>query len=293
MNEETGSPPSVGELLKEARETQGLSREQLATELKLPLRLLIALEADDWSAIPHGRERPLARQLAARLNMDLEHHPDALGLVPGAAIEVPSDPKTERLEQGAMVLLGIGSLTLLAWLVIPGRSLRGRAPAAWLDKAPPSVVAPPPPRPTGPNPVLGELLPEAPITHEGVLVILRAQDVCDAEAQGVDGIKLAKSLQISEPWKFRVKAPFQLSLSNAGVVRVEVAGQSVPTGASVGQSWSGRFDDNGIWRRPRPEPVPVGPQTQESAPEQPPPPPEVEQGEEGSPKTPTDPPPEK
>ncbi|HET8900371.1 MAG TPA: RodZ domain-containing protein, partial [Holophagaceae bacterium] len=88
-----------------------------------------------------------------------------------------------------------------------------------------------------------------------------------------DGVKLARSLQVSDPWKLRVKAPFQLSLSNAGVVQVEVAGKPVATGASVGQPWSGRFDENGVWRRPRPQPVPVEPLTQEPAPEQPPPPP--------------------
>jgi len=269
MNDE--SRP-VGSLLREAREAQGLSREQLAAELKLPQRLLAAIEADEWDAVPPGRERPLARQLAARLNMDLDHHPDALGLVPGAASDARSDPKLERLERGSMVALGLGSMALLAWLVIPGPSLRGRGAAAWLDKAPPRAVPPPPPRADGPNPVLGELLPEESITSAGILVSLRAQDACDAEVVGADGLKVARALQVSDPWKLRVKGPFQLSLSNAGVVQVEVAGKPVATGASVGQAWSARFDENGVWRRPRPLPVPAEPLTQEPAPEQPLPP---------------------
>lgn len=268
-------PRSLGSLLKEAREALDLSREQLATELKLPLRLLAAIESDDWDAVPPGRERPLARQLAARLRMDLDHHPDALGLVPGGGPEAQIDPRLERLERGAMVAVGLGSVALLAWLVIPGPSLRGHSDAAWLDIAPQRMVPPPPPKSDGPNPVLGELLPEAPITAEGILVSLRAQDSCEAEAVGADGVKLARSLQVSDPWKLRVKAPFQLSLSNAGVVQVEVAGKPVATGASVGQPWSGSFDENGVWRRPRPLPVPAEPLTQEPAPEQPPPPPEV------------------
>lgn len=262
--------PSVGRLLREAREAMGLSLEDLAEELKLSPRLLAAMEADEWSAIPPGRERPLARQLAARLRMDLDHHPDALGLVPGAAMEAPPDPEQERLERGAMIALGIGSLALLAWLVIPGRSLRGHNPAAWLDKAPPQAVPPPPPRADGPYPVLGELLPDAPVTREGILLSLRAQDACDAEVVGADGVKLARGLQVSDPWKLRVKAPFVLSLSNAGVVQVEVGGKPFTTGAGVGQPWRGRFDENGVWRRPRPAPLPVEPRTQEPAPEQPP-----------------------
>ncbi|HTL98872.1 MAG TPA: helix-turn-helix domain-containing protein, partial [Holophagaceae bacterium] len=94
---------SIGKLLREAREEMGLSRDQLASELKIPVRLLTSVESDEWDAVPPGRERPLARQLAARLHMDLDHHPDALGLVPGTATEAPSDPKLERLERAAMV----------------------------------------------------------------------------------------------------------------------------------------------------------------------------------------------
>lgn len=268
---ETGAP-ALGRMIHEAREAAGLGLDQLASELKVPIRILLAVEADDWNAVPPGLERPLARQLAARLNMDLEHHPDALGLVPGATGEALHDPKLEKLERGAMVGLGLGSVALLAWLFIPGGSLRGRTEAAWLDKAPPISVPPPPPKADGPYPVLGEMLPEAPVTEKGILVVLRAQDACDAEIIGADGVKLARPLQVSDPWKLRVKGPFTLSLSNGGVVQVEVAGRPVPQSASVGQAWNGRFDENGSWLRPKPPPVQPGPLTQEPSPDQPPPP---------------------
>ena len=262
-------PRGLGRMLREAREEQGLSRDQLAAELKIPMRLLAAVEEDRWSAVPPGRERPLARQLAARLRMDLDNHPDALGLLPGQAVDAPADPRLERLERGAMVALGLGSVALLAWLVIPGRSLRGKPEASWLAKAPAHLVPPLPPRADGPYPVLGELLPDAPRTAEGLLLTLRAQDACDAEVVGADGVKLARSLQVSDPWKLRVKGPFTLNLSNAGVVQIEVAGRPVASGASVGEAWSGRFDENGQWLRPKPPPVPAGPLTQEPAPDQP------------------------
>lgn len=179
--------PTVGSLLRRAREERGLSQESLAEELKLPLRLLRAIEADEWGAVPPGRQRPLARQLAARLRMDLEHHPDALGLLPGGPGDTAPDPGLERLERGAMAAVGLGSIALLAWLLIPGPSLRSRAQPSWMDKAPPRAVPPPPPRADGPYPVLGELLPEAPVTAEGLLITLRAQDACDAEVVGADG----------------------------------------------------------------------------------------------------------
>jgi len=269
---------TIGRLMRDAREAQGLGLDQLASELKVPVRILLAMEADDWESLPPGRARPLARQLAARLSMDLDHHPDALGLVPGAVQEAPPDPKLERLERGAMVGLGLGSIALLAWLVIPGRSLRGTPREAWLDQAPSRLVPPPPPKADGPYPVLGELLPSAPVTAEGILVVLRAQDACDAEVVGADSRKLARSLQVSDPWKLRVKGPFTLSLTNAGVVQVEVAGKPVPLSAGVGQAWTGRFGENGDWIRPKPPPVPAEPITQEPAPEQPAPPPAPDGG---------------
>ena len=279
-------PLGLGSMLREAREEQGLSRDQLATELKIPLRLLAAMEEDRWGAVPPGRERPLARQLAARLRMDLDHHPDALGLLPGQAAEAPADPRLERLERGAMVAVALGSVALLAWLVIPGRSLRGQSDPTWLAKAPSRLVPPPPPRADGPYPVLGEMLPDAPRTAEGLLVTLRAQDACDAEVVGADGVRLARSLQVSDPWKLRVKGPFTLSLTNAGVVQIEVAGRAVASGASVGEAWSGRFDENGQWLRPKPPPVPAGPLTQEPSPDQAPAPPPDQAPETASSPTP-------
>ncbi|MBS1766186.1 MAG: helix-turn-helix domain-containing protein [Acidobacteria bacterium] len=279
MSEDGTGAPALGRMIHEAREAAGLGLDQLASELKVPVRILLAVEADDWDAVPPGLERPLARQLAARLNMDLEHHPDALGLVPGATGEAPPDPKLEKLERAAMAGLGLGSVALLAWLFIPGGNLRGRTEASWLEKAPPIAVPPPPPKADGPDPVLGEMLPEAPITEKGILVLLRAQDACDAEITGADGVKLSRSLQVSDPWKLRVKGPFSLSLSNGGVVQVEVAGRPVPPSASVGQAWNGRFDENGSWLRPKPPPVPAGPLTQEPSPDQPAP----DSGEEADP----------
>ena len=271
---EAGAVQGIGKLLRAAREELGLSLDLVASELKIPMRLLIAIESDEWDAVPPGRGRPLARQLAARFHMDLDHHPDALGLLPGKTAEPPSDPRLERLERAAMAAVGVGSVALLAWLVIPGPNLRERASPSWLAKSPARLVPPPPPRAGGAYPVLGEMLPEEPATAEGILVVLRAQDACDAEVVGADGVKLARPLQVSDPWKLRVKGPFSISLSNAGVVQVEIAGRPVPVGASVGEAWSGRFDENGAWIRPKLPPVPAEAPTQEPAPEQPQAPPE-------------------
>jgi transcriptional regulator with XRE-family HTH domain len=254
--------PSVGQLLREAREARGLTREKLAMELKLPLRHLEAIEGDDWAALPPGRSRPLARQLADRLEVDLEDHTGAFQVVPGAQELDPPDPRQERLERVVMALLTAASVLVVLWLVVPGPRL-GRRPA------PNSLVAltrpslPPPPVPSSsPFPVLGELLPEAPLNEQGILVSLRSLDTCNVHIEpqlSLSGSQvLTHTLQVSEPWRLRVKGPFTLTLDNAGVVNVEVAGQRIPHGQSVGESWTGRFGADGRWLRPSPPELPEG-----------------------------------
>ena len=252
---------TVGQLLEQARTAKGLTRERLALELKLPLRHLEAIEADDWASLPPGRPRPLARQLAQRLGVDLEYHTGAFQIVPGVRELEPPDPRQERLERMVMGLLTAASVLVVLWLVVPGPRL-GRKPApSYLAGLPKATLPPPPPPSVAPYPVLGELLPEAPLNDQGILVSLRAMDACEVrlEPQPDAGAPLARTLRVSEPWRLRVKGAFTLFLDNAGVVNVEVAGLRVPHGQSVGEAWTGRFDAEGHWLKPVPPPLPEEP----------------------------------
>jgi DNA-binding XRE family transcriptional regulator len=250
---------TVGQLLREARVANGLSRESLAHELKLPMRCIEAIETDDWESLPPGRARPLARQIADRLQVDLDLHTGAFQVVPGSIELSPPDPRQERLERIVMAGLTLASLAIVAWLVVPGPSL-GRKPApAYLTGFSRAPLPPPPPPAPGPYPVLGELLPEAPIDEHGILVSLRAMDTCEARIQGDDGTVLLHTLRVSEPWRIRVKGPFLLMLDNAGVVGVEVAGIRIQHGQSVGAAWTGHFDAEGHWLKPAPASLPNAP----------------------------------
>lgn len=248
---------TAGQLLQGARVAKGLSREALALELKLPLRHIEAIEADDWEALPPGRSRPLARQLAERLGVDIEFHTGAFQTVPGVRELDPPDPRQERLERVVMGLLTAASVLVVLWLVVPGPSL-GRKPApTYLSALPKATLPPPPPPSTAPYPVLGELLPEAPLNDQGILVSLRAMDTCEVKLEpGLETGAQAqvRTLRVSEPWRLRVKGPFALALDNAGVVNVEVAGRRIPHGQSVGEAWTGQFDAEGRWLNP-PKPV--------------------------------------
>ncbi len=254
--------PSVGQLIRKAREAKGLSREKLAMELKLPLRHLEAIEGDDWAALPPGRPRPLARQLAEWLDLDLEYHTGAFRILPGVPELDPPDPRQERLERVVMALLTAASVVVVLWLVVPGPSLGRKPPLNHLVALSKPTLPPPPIASSSPYPVLGELLPEAPLNEQGTLVSLRALDTCEVRIESATdllGQPQSRTLRLSEPWRLRVKGPFTLLLDNAGVVNVEVAGRRIPHGQSVGESWTGRFDGEGRWLRPAPPDLPEGP----------------------------------
>jgi transcriptional regulator with XRE-family HTH domain len=252
---------SVGQLLREAREDKGLTLEELSSELMLPLRHIEAIEGDHWDALPPGRPRPLARQLAQRLGVDLEFHTGAFQVVPGVQELDPPDPRQERLERIVMGLLTAASMLVVLWLVVPGPSLGRKPPPSYLAGLARPTLPPPPAPSTSPYPVLGELLPEAPLNEQGVLVSLRGMDTCEVriEPPAEAGVApLVHTLRISEPWRLRVKGPFTILLDNAGVVNVEVAGRRIPHGQSVGESWNGHFDAEGRWLRPAPPALPEG-----------------------------------
>jgi transcriptional regulator with XRE-family HTH domain len=252
---------SVGQLIQRAREAKGLTLEELAKELKLPPRHLKAIEGDHWEALPPGRARPLARQLAARLEVDLEYHTGAFQIVPGVKELPPPDPRQERLERVVMGLLTVTSVLVALWLVVPGPALGRKPPPSYLTGLTRPTLPPPPKPSDSPYPVLGEFLPEAPLNEQGALVSLRGLDTCnvriEAEAEP-SRPPLLHTLRVSEPWRLRVKGPFTINLDNAGVVNVEVAGRRVPHGQNVGESWTGQFDAKGRWLKPAPPKLPLG-----------------------------------
>lgn len=263
-----------GDLIRQAREAKGLSREVLARQLNIPLGFLEGLESGTWDALPSGRERPLARQVAERLGVDPSLHAEAWADLPGEWAEEEESPGQDKRERIVMAVLAVGSLGLIAWLILPGPRLRNPSLTTVPTMADPTAPAPKTPLPAQPYPVLGEAIPEAPRTEEGILVVLRTADRCEARVSG-EGLDLRRTLQVSEPWKFRVKGAFALELDNAGVVTVQVAGQIIRHGQSVGEGWKGLFDGQGLWQRPIPpqEPPPTAPEI-EIEPE-----PEPEKGE--------------
>jgi len=258
----------LGERLRLARVARGMSQESLARELRLPLHLLVAIENEDWKRVPPGRERPLARLVARKVGLDLAEHRDAFEALPGGHGQEAPNPRREAMERVLMAAISVSCFAVILWLLVPGRGLRSKIPAteSARSQGPSPAYAPAPV--TGPYPVLGEVLPEAPITDEGIRVSLRAMDTCEAQVKSDSGVQM-HSLRVSEPWSIRVKGPFTLSLDNAGVVEIEVAGRRVQHGKIVGESWTGAFGADGLLQLPpKPKiesPPPTAPETEPEA----------------------------
>jgi transcriptional regulator with XRE-family HTH domain len=269
-----GGPAGIGEVLRRTRIAQGLSLFVLAHELNLSVPILEAVEAEAWERLPPGRERPHTRQIAERLGVDLASFPEQWNQLPGALEQEPPDPRRESLERVLVSAITVGSLALLLWLVVPGPSLK-RAPQASAMKDIESGPTPWTPKdPAGPYPVVGEVLPEVSVNEEGVLISMRAMDTCEAivqglpqgqqDLQGASGPAQRRTLRVSEPWSLRVKGPFTVSLDNAGVVALEVAGRHIRHGRTVGEPWLGRFGPLGEWILPQeatPQNPPSAPET--------------------------------
>jgi hypothetical protein len=234
----------IGAILRAARVAKGLNQQTLSRDLRMPMHLLAAIEAEDWPKVPTGRERPLARRIAAHLEVDLGLHTAAWEQLPGGPPTEAPDPARERVEQMLMGTLTLGSVALLLWLVVPGRDIKGSVAQREANKGFTPAAMWVPKTPLTPFPVLGEVLPEAPVNAEGILVSLRAMDACLGHITG-EGVELSHPMHVSEPWILRVKGPFTLTLDNAGVVTVEIAGRRIHHGSAVGEPWSGRFDEEG------------------------------------------------
>jgi len=244
------NPPNVIRLqneIQDKRRAMGLGREKIAEELGVPVDSIKSVEMGEWTSDNYSEEYALAMHMAKRLGIDFDRYigiESSLDDLFGAKSR-PANPRSER---AIMVAMTVGVVIMLAWLLIPatdisraannGPQAQGAYNAVWRK-----------PDSNQKYPVLGEVFPEPPITSDGVLIRLRATDTCETRIVTEDGQVYDQILRTSEPWKLRVKGAFSLSLENAGVVAIEVAGTNIHHGVGVGQPWSGSFDAFGNWIR--------------------------------------------
>jgi cytoskeletal protein RodZ len=117
---------ALGKLLRQSRERRGMSLEQIASETKIPLRHLQALERDDLSVVPEGLyRRAKIRAYARAVHLDREtlaklEHAMHVAEPPPVALEEPSLPTTAFRKSVLVTLAAIGAALVLG-LVTRGR----------------------------------------------------------------------------------------------------------------------------------------------------------------------------
>ncbi len=160
---------SIGEQLRAAREAAGLSLEDAARATHIRLKLLAAMEADDYTAFASpAQARGFVRNYAAFLGLEAEallnsRRPgNGRGALPAGATPPPGVPpgRAERGRRGGPRGLLIGLLMVAALAVVAGVG-------AWqflqtvLTPAP-TLPAPAPTLPVTGSPVAGVLLTATP-----------------------------------------------------------------------------------------------------------------------------------
>ncbi|KAB8192469.1 DUF4115 domain-containing protein [Lysobacter maris] len=122
---ESGSVHSCGSRLRQAREAGGLTREQVSSRLRMPLRVIEALENDDWDVLGapifvRGQLRSYARLL--KLDLDVDGCLDEAHVPRVAPPELVSHSHTPRyrrvLEQttrNAVYIVMTAAIALPVW----------------------------------------------------------------------------------------------------------------------------------------------------------------------------------
>jgi cytoskeleton protein RodZ len=172
--------PSVGHLLREGRERMGFSVDDVVAKIKLAHRQIVALEENDFQALPETAFlRGFVRSYAKLLQMDAEPLLDAL---PGAEVaqivplqvEAPFPTAKSARRQNVNLLLA----ALLVALVIAGFSVwQGRAPHPVVQVTQPdaALVETPLPLPEQAEILDASGVPEAGVPESAVPVVVAAE----------------------------------------------------------------------------------------------------------------------
>lgn len=116
----------LGELLRRARESRGLTRQQISSETKIPLRLLEALERNSLTELPSGfYRRAQIRAYARAVHLDEAVASAQLArALTAAADEVTTPPRAQEptwAHARVMVIIGIVVATGVTWWAFDGR----------------------------------------------------------------------------------------------------------------------------------------------------------------------------
>lgn len=224
--------PSIGQQLRKGRERLGMSVEDVVAKIKLAPRQIVALETDDFQALPETAFlRGFVRSYAKLLQMDAQSLLDAL---PGAAVAkvVVETPKVETpfpsektarwqnlnlLIAALLVAIGIAGFTV--WQANTSPSMPKAAPTV-PSESDEALVTTPLPLPEQVEILDGSGVPEAGVPESAVpaVKLLEAAAMKPVEAAAVKPAVTAENAALrlvfdKEAW-VEIKDKYGKSLSN-------------------------------------------------------------------------------
>lgn len=234
-------PAGCGARLRHAREAQGLRLEDVASRLKMPLRVVQALENDDWeragaAVFVRGQLRSYAKLLGIRIDDAIEMA-GVQRVEPSEIVSHVHTPPLQRLfEQVARRAVYV---VMTAVIVVPVWMMATRGPlslpqdnAARLDAPAGSVTAKAPPQ-TRPQPAVRERAPVvaslAPLSAQSASALsLRMNDDSWVEIVAPDGRTIEQGLLTSGSQRNYANGEVaRMVIGNASAVEVLQAGQPV------------------------------------------------------------------
>ena len=220
---------TVGQRLREAREAQGLSIEDIAATTRIPTRHLANLEISEWDQLPAATYSiGFAKNYAAAVGLDRAEIADQLRLEMGGTRPVTIYPEVYETADPARTMpkgLVFGALALLALVVIGLMWMNSRSLES--DPAAPAEIA------TAPE---ASLAAPAPSTSAAGPVVLTANEAVWIEVK--DGAALLKQGELAVGQSYEVPANAVAPVLTTGkpeALRISVGTADAPAVGPAGQ----------------------------------------------------------
>jgi cytoskeleton protein RodZ len=218
---------SVGQLLREAREAQGITLEEVAGRLRLMHRQVEAMETDDFESLGQPVfARGFVRNYARLLGLD----PEALlARMEGAPEEKPAVSPADSPPQHAWLTSPWLILLLLGVLLLLPHAPAASAQAIPSPSAPPNAPAPLAPPETG---AAASVEPDAPAEPKPATVnsVLHLEfgDESWTEIKDASGHMLLRQLNpAGSSVDVRGQPPFEVVIGNANLARMSYNGRPI------------------------------------------------------------------
>jgi len=255
---------SFGRALAAAREAHGLSQGDVAGQLRLNLRQVQALEAEDLGALPEGpfvrgyvrnyarlvdlAPERLLSLLSARLKPADPLHVESRSAAISPIQRAPREPLSGRVVIGG-VLVALVLLAVFGWWTMRADE-RARtsalsappAPARVEQAAPPAAAADAPAAAPATGPDAAPAEAQAGPAPSGSALRLSFRDRSWVEIRQADGtVLLSKNNPAGSTETVEGVSPYTLVIGNASKVDLEYRGQPVDLSASVGRGDTARL----------------------------------------------------